>query len=89
MRRRRTFPATKSPLKVITTVTDSETKELPFDTKTEKDPDLVAGTSITLSLGRKGSRTTISRTVYINGEKSSSRSERETITTEPIETVIL
>lgn len=83
------FTSSKSPLKVITTVTDSETKELPFDTKTEKDPDLVAGTSITLSLGRKGSRTTISRTVYINGEKSSSRSESETITTEPIDTVIL
>ena len=83
------FTSSKSPLKVITAVTGSETKELPFDTKTEKDSELVTGTSITLTLGRAGSRTTISRTVYINGEKSSSRSSSETVTTEPIDTVIL
>lgn len=83
------FTSQRSPIKVITTVTSSETRELPFGTKTEKDPDLVTGTSITLSLGRAGSRTTVSRTVYINGEKSHSRSGSETVTTEPIDAVIL
>ena len=83
------FTSSSSPLKVITTVTSSETKELPFDSKVEKDPTLVAGTGITLTLGRAGSRTTVNHTVYINGEKSSSRSNSETVTVEPQDTVIL
>ena len=83
------FTSSSSPLKVITTVTSSETKELPFDSKVEKDPTLVAGTGITLTLGRAGSRTTVNHTVYINGEKSSSRSKSETVTAEPQDTVIL
>lgn len=83
------FTSSNSPLKVITTVTSSETKELPFGSKVEKDPTLVAGTGITLSLGRAGSRTTVNHTVYINGEKSSSRSKSETVTVEPQDTVIL
>lgn len=64
------FTSSSSPLKVITTVTSSETKELPFDSKVEKDPTLVAGTGITLTLGRAGSRTTVNHTVYINGERA-------------------
>ena len=83
------FTSSSSPLKVITTVTSSETKELPFDSKVEKDPTLVADTGITLTLGRAGSRTTVNHTVYINGEKSSSRSKSETVTVEPQDTVIL
>lgn len=83
------FTSSSSPLKVITTVTSSETKELPFGSKVEKDPTLVAGTGITLTLGRAGSRTTVNHTVYINGEKSSSRSKSETVTVEPQDTVIL
>ncbi|MDY5675279.1 MAG: peptidoglycan DD-metalloendopeptidase family protein [Eubacteriales bacterium] len=83
------FTSSSSPLKVITTVTSSETKELPFGSKVEKDPTLVAGTGITLSLGKAGSRTTVNHTVYINGEKSSSRSKSETVTVEPQDTVIL
>lgn len=83
------FTSSRSPLKVMTTVTSRETKELPFDTDTEKDSTLVEGTYITLTLGRAGSRTTIKRTVYINGEKSSSRSKTETATIDPVDTVIL
>lgn len=49
----------------------------------------MADTGITLTLGRAGSRTTVNHTVYINGEKSSSRSKSETVTVEPQDTVIL
>lgn len=83
------FTSSRSPLKIMTTVTSRETKELPFDTEAEKDSTLVEGTYITLTLGRAGSKTTIKRTVYINGEKSSSRSKTETATIEPVDTVIL
>ena len=82
------FTSSSSPIKVRTTLTAVETEILPFDTETEDHPTLIEGTRIVASLGREGSETTRTYTVYINGDRSSTRSGSETETIKPADMLI-
>ncbi len=82
------FTSSSSPLKVRTTLTTVETKIIPFDTETKDHPTLIEGTRIVASLGREGSETIRSRTVYINGDRSTSRSGTDTETIKPMDMLI-
>ncbi len=74
------FTATRSPLKVKCTLTTEAREEIGFKTTEEKDKYLLEGSSIVVSDGRPGAKVTITHTVYINGDKSTSRSGSETQT---------
>ena len=82
------FTSSSSPIKVRTTLTTVETEIIPFDTETEDHPTLIEGTRIVASLGREGSETKRTRTVYINGDRSSSRSGSDTETIKPMDMLI-
>lgn len=82
------FTSEASPIRVRTTLTTVEIKTLPFETDTKKDSTLIEGTRIVASMGREGSQTTRTRTVYINGDRSTSRSGTETDTVKPRDMVI-
>lgn len=82
------FTSSSSPIKVRTTLTTVETEILHFDTETEDDPTLIEGTRIVASLGREGSETKRTYTVYINGDRSSSRSGSDTETIKPMDMLI-
>ena len=82
------FTSSASPLKVRTTLTAVESEILPFDTETEDHPTLIEGTRIVASLGREGSETTRTYTVYINGDRSTSRSGSDTETIKPMDMLI-
>ncbi len=82
------FTSGDSPIRVRTTLTTVETKTLPFETDTKKDSTLIEGTRIVAYMGREGSQTTRTRTVYINGDRSTSRSGTETDTVKPMDMVI-
>ncbi|NCB30471.1 MAG: hypothetical protein EOM66_03605, partial [Clostridia bacterium] len=74
------FTGNHGPLKVKCTLLQKESQEIGFDTTEEDDKYLVEGTSIVVSDGRPGAKVTITHTVYINGEKSTSRSGSESQT---------
>lgn len=82
------FTSASSPIKVRTTLITVETEIIPFDTDTEDHPTLIEGTRIVASLGREGSETTRTYTVYINGDRSSSRSGSDTETIKPMDMLI-
>ena len=82
------FTSSSSPIKVRTTLTTVETEIIPFETETEDHPTLIEGTRIVASLGREGSETKRTRTVYINGDRSSSRSGSDTETIKPMDMLI-
>lgn len=82
------FTSSSSPIKVRTTLTTVKTEIIPFETQTEDHPTLIEGTRIVASMGREGSKTTRTRTVYINGDRSSSRSGSDTETIKPMDMLI-
>lgn len=82
------FTSSRSPLRVMTVLTRSAVKAIPYDTEEERDKYLVEGTSIIVSQGREGSETEITRNVYINGDRSSSRSGTEKQKIQPQDRVI-
>jgi len=83
------YTSSKSPIKVRTTLTTVKTEIIPFDTETERDSTLIEGTRIIASMGREGSETERTYTVYINGDRSSSRSGSDTETIKPMDMLIL
>lgn len=70
--------SSSSPLRVKTTLTVVETEVIPFEEDTEKDDTLLEGTCIVVSQGREGSEITTTTNVYVNGDRSSTRSSKET-----------
>lgn len=82
------FTAGRSPLKVKCTLTTEAREEIGFKTTEEKDKYLLEGSSIVVSGGRPGAKVTITHTVYINGDKSTSRSGSETQTIKAQDRVI-
>lgn len=74
------FTGSGSPLQVKCTITTESREEIGFKTSEEKDKYLLEGSSIVVSDGRPGAKVTITHTVYINGDKSTSRSGSETQT---------
>ena len=82
------FTSSSSPIKVRTTLTTVETEIIPFETETEDHPTLIEGTRIVASMGREGSETKRTRTVYINGDRSSSRSGSDTEAIKPMDMLI-
>ncbi|MEA4971130.1 MAG: peptidoglycan DD-metalloendopeptidase family protein [Candidatus Pelethousia sp.] len=83
-----TFTAARSPLKVKCTLTTEAREEIGFKTTEEKDKYLLEGSRIVVSDGRPGAKVTITHTVYINGDKSTSRSGSETQTIKAQDRVI-
>lgn len=82
------FTAARSPLKVKCTLTTEAREEIGYKTTEEKDKYLLEGSSIVVSGGRPGAKVTITHTVYINGDKSTSRSGSETQTIKAQDRVI-
>lgn len=82
------FTSSSSPIKIRTTLTVTQTETLPFDTRKEKDSTLVEGTRIVASMGREGHSTTYTYNVYINGDRSSTRSGSDTETVKPMDMLI-
>lgn len=72
------FTGDQAPLKVKCTLIAKESREIGFDISQEEDPYLLAGNRIVVSGGRPGEKVTISHTVYINGDRSTTRSGTET-----------
>ena len=70
--------SSSSPLRVKTTLTITEIEKIPFEEDTEKDDTLLEGTCIVVSQGREGSKITTTTNVYVNGDRSSTRSGRDT-----------
>jgi len=72
------FTGRRTPIKVKCTLTTQEREEVGYKTSEKKDKFLLEGTSIVVSAGRPGAKVTITHVVYINGDKSNSRSDDET-----------
>lgn len=82
------FTGKSSPIRVRTTLTRVETKVLPYDTDTRDDSTLIEGTRMVVTMGREGSETLRTSTVYINGDRSTSRSGTSTDTIKPVDMLI-
>lgn len=75
-------------ISVISVVTESLQKEVPFETKTEQDADMYIGETIVVTEGKTGTAQISEETVYENGTEQSSRVLSENIVTEPVAKVI-
>lgn len=73
---------------VISVVSTSTQKEIPFETRTQTDANLYIGESITVSEGRVGSSEIQSETIYKNGAQQSSRILSENIISKPVARVV-
>lgn len=82
------FTGKSSPIRVRTTLTRVETKVLPYETDTRDDSTLIEGTRMVVTMGREGSETLRTSTVYINGDKSTSRSGTSTETIKPVDMLV-
>lgn len=73
---------------VVSVVSTSQEKEIPFETQTQYDAGLYIGESITVTQGQAGSTVVESQTIYKNGAFESSRVLSENVVTEPVAQVI-
>lgn len=73
---------------VVSVVSTSEEKEIPFETQTQYDDSLYIGESVTVTEGKTGSSMIESQTVYKNGEFESSQVVTENVVSVPVTQVI-
>lgn len=73
---------------VVSVVTESSEKEVPFETKTEQDSNLYIGESVVVSEGKVGTVQISEETVYENGSEQSSRILSENIVIQPVAKVV-
>lgn len=73
---------------VISVVSTSVQKEIPFETQTQTDANLYIGESITVSEGKVGACEVESETIYKNGAQQSSRVLSENVIAKPVARVV-
>lgn len=73
---------------VISVVSTSVQKEIPFETETQQDASLYIGETVTVTEGKVGAAEVESETVYKNGAAQSSRVLAENIVASPVTRVI-
>lgn len=77
-----------SALSVISVVSTSTQKEIPFETTTIEDSDMYIGESVTVTEGRTGNASLVHENTYLNKMHSSSRLLSENITAMPVSRVV-
>ncbi len=73
---------------VVSVVSTSQEKEIPFETQTQYDAGLYIGESITVTEGQAGSTLVESQTIYKNGAFESSRVLSENVVVKPVAQVV-
>ncbi len=73
---------------VVSVVSTSEKKEIPFETQTQYDAGLYIGESITVTEGQAGSSVVESQSIYKNGAFESSRVLSENVVVKPVAQVV-
>ena len=73
---------------VVSVVSTSQEKEIPYETQTEYDAGLYIGESIIITEGQTGSTVIESQTIYKNGAFESSRVLSENVTAKPVAQVV-
>lgn len=73
---------------VVSVVSTSQEKEIPFETQTQYDAELYIGESVTVTEGKSGSTVVESQTIYKNGAFESSRVLSENVVIQPVAQVV-
>ena len=73
---------------VVSVVSTSFQKEIPFETQTQKDSTLYIGETVTVTEGKAGAAEIESETVYKNGAEQSSRILSENVIIKPVSQVV-
>ncbi len=73
---------------VVSVVSVSQEKEIPFETQTQYDDSLYIGESVTVTEGKTGSSMVESQTIYKNGEFESSQVVTENVVSMPVTQVV-
>lgn len=73
---------------IVSVVSTSQEKEIPFETQTQYDAELYIGESVTVTEGKSGSTVVESQTIYKNGAFESSRVLSENVVIQPVAQVV-
>ncbi len=73
---------------VVSVVSTSQEKEIPFETQTQYDAELYIGESVTVTEGKSGSTVVESQMVYKNGAFESSRVLSENVVIQPVAQIV-
>ena len=82
----KTTPTPPTPTETTKEVT--ETEEIPFTSREEKNADLPEGTRNIKTPGQKGEKTIVYTVTYVNGKETKREKKSETVTKQPVEEVV-
>ena len=76
------------PIPTETTKEVTETEEIPFTSREEKNADLPEGTRNIKTPGQKGEKTIVYTVTYVDGKETKREKKSETVTKQPVEEVV-
>lgn len=82
----KTTPTPPTPTETTKEVT--ETEEIPFTSREEKNADLPEGTRNIKTPGQKGEKTIVYTVTYVDGKETKREKKSETVTKQPVEEVV-